>query len=464
LADLLPFPPNVAYPLLQSPPPADAVGSYGLEAEAWIQAEFGVRLRHWQRWALRLQWAHRRDGSLCYGTVLESTPRRAGKSVRLRTAAAYRTDHADLFGEQQLVLLAGKDTAIVLEHHRRTWRWAQERGWALRRRTGAEEIEAPDGSRFIIRGKDSVYGYDTGYGIADEAWGIDPYVVDEGLEPSLLDRRNPQLHLVSTSHRRATPLMRRRINNAIATGFEDPSVLVLVWAAPPGADLGDRRVWRAASPYWTKERETFVASKYENALAGEADPDADDPDPLQGWASQYLNTGWWADPAGSLRGDTAVSESEWRALGGHVLGVPRVAAVEAWFQSGAGLVLAERLPDGRVGVSAQVFGDVPAAHAAAVASGAPVVLVGKSIAVGMDGVEPTGGTTRQAVLELRRIVDDGVLMHDGSAALAEQVLALRTAPGPDGPRLVSRARADLIKACVWAVARARVVVEEPAVF
>ena len=149
MADLLPFPADASYPLLQSPPPADAVGSWGQEAELWIDAQMDVRLRHWQRWALRLQLAFRIDGSLCYRNIIESTPRRSGKSVRLRSVSVFRTSHADLFGgETQLILLCGKDSAIVLEHHRKSWRWARENDWTLRRRrTGAEEIEAPDGSR-----------------------------------------------------------------------------------------------------------------------------------------------------------------------------------------------------------------------------------------------------------------------------------------------------------------------------
>jgi hypothetical protein len=35
------------------------------------------------------------------------------------------------------------------------------------------------------------------------------------------------------------------------------------------------------------------------------------------------------------------------------------------------------------------------------------------------------------------------------------VLAVRTAPGADGPRLVSRGRADAVKAATWAATAAR---------
>jgi hypothetical protein len=454
LADLLPIPADAAWPLYMSPPPDDAVGSYGVEAEKWIADELGIRLRWWQRFALRMQWAHRADGSLCFRTVIESTPRRAGKSVRLRTASVYRTSHAEIFGEQQLVLLCGKDTAIVLEHHRKTWAWAKTTGWSLRRRTGAEEIEAPDGSRFVIRGKDSTYGYDVGYGIVDEAFGVPVSVVDDGLEPSLLERCNPQLHLVSTSHRRATPLMRRRITAALANGFEDASTLLLMWAAPKDALIGEEAVWRAASPHWTAERRAFIATKYEQALAGTAEPDPDDPDPLASFASQYLNSAWWVD-ALTPTGESVFTDSEWEAFNGHVPGVPAVAAVEAWFQSGAACSLAEPLGDGRVGVTSKTYDDVPAAIAAAQASGAGVLLVGKSIASGLVGVEPVGGTTRQAAMDLRRFADDGLLSHDSSPDLTEQVLALRVLPSSDGARLVSKSRADVVKSACWAVDRAR---------
>ena len=132
-----------------------------------------------------------------------------------------------------------------------------------------------------------------------------------------------------------------------------------------------------------------------------------------------------------------------------------MAAVEGWFKDGAALSLAEKLGDDRVGVTTTMFPDVSSAVAAAKASGAGIVLVGKSVSGGLFGVEPVGSSTRETAVRLRRFADDGVLTHDSSPDLAEQVLALRVVPSADGVRMASTTRADAAKSACWAVERAR---------
>ena len=61
------------------------------------------------------------------------------------------------------------------------------------------------------------------------------------------------------------------------------------------------------------------------------------------------------------------------------------------------------------------------------------------------------------------MVDDHLLRHDDSVELNSQVLALRTEPSPEGPRVVSKTRADALKACAWA-AQAALVVETAMIF
>ena len=55
--------------------------------------------------------------------VLESAPRRAGKSVRLRGLMLWRMEHGDaLFGETQTIMHTGSDVAICREIQRGAWR------------------------------------------------------------------------------------------------------------------------------------------------------------------------------------------------------------------------------------------------------------------------------------------------------------------------------------------------------
>jgi hypothetical protein len=459
------IPDDASWPRYMTPPHPDAVDSYGRDLEDWLLAEQGIELRWWQKLATRRQLEHDATGELCWETVVDSTSRRSGKSTRIAGLATWRMAHQEMFGEVQTIIHTGSDLPICREIQRRAWRWAEETAhWVVMRANGKESIETPTGDRWLVRSQNGVYGYDCSLGVVDEGWDVPPEVVDEGIEPALLERRMPQLVLTSTAHRRATPLMRRKIAVALSGMGEDWDVLLMLWGAPRDADIGDPAVWKEASPHWSAHREKLISGKYERAMRGEADPEADDLDPIEGFRAQMLNV--WPEPSAlkPLPGEPVVSTDEWEHLNGYVPGTPTVAAIEGWFQQGAALTLAEQLPDGRVGVSTVTFGDTPAAVAAAQASGAPTVLVGKSLAPGLVGVEAVGGTTRQAVLDLRRFVDDGLLRHDGSEALTAQVLALRTVASSDGPRLASKDRADGVKSCAWAVERARQATEAPGIF
>ena len=281
-------PDNASIPLAMSGPHPRAVGSYGSECLAWAHREFGLTPRWWQAVAPQRQLEHDPDGVRVWRELLESGPRRIGKSTRLRVVAVWRTANAGRIGEPQLSMLVSKDLAVAKEIHSRSWRWAEANQWKVVRLNGGQEIEtaAQDG-RWLLRAENAVYGYDVGYGQVDEAWGVDPQAISEGLEPALLERLWPQLHLTSTAHARASSLMRRRLLAALREA--DPNVLLMLWGAPPDADFSSEAVWRAASPHWTNDRRDLIARKYAAALAGQDEPEFDDPDPLRGWAAQYLN-------------------------------------------------------------------------------------------------------------------------------------------------------------------------------
>lgn len=288
LRPLSAMPGNAAVPLAMSAPHPRAVGSYGGECLAWARSELRLTPRWWQALAVYRQLEHDADGALVWREIVESGPRRIGKSTRLRVVAVWRSANAERIGEPQLSMLVSKDLAVAREIHSRSWRWAESNGWKVTRLNGAQEIETPEADgRWLLRAESAVYGYDVGYGQVDESWGVNPQAISEGLEPALLERLWPQLHLTSTAHARASSLMRRRLLAALRDS--DPNVLLLLWGAPPGADLSLEETWRLASPYWTTDRRDLIARKYAAALAGQDEPEFDDPDPLRGWAAQYLN-------------------------------------------------------------------------------------------------------------------------------------------------------------------------------
>lgn len=437
-----------------------------MQIEKWARKEFNVELRWWQRLAIRRQFEHDDKGQLVWQSILESTPRRAGKSVRLRIGALWRVEHgAQLFGEEQLVMHTGKDLPIAKEIHRRAWAWADNRGWTVRRGAGNEEIESTDGSRWAVRGRFSIYGYDVTYGMVDEAWGVEPSAVDEGLEPSLLERLNPQLLLTSTAHRKATPLMLRRIDSALRGMGEDWDTLLMLWGAAPDAPISEESTWRAASPHWSEHRRKLIAGKYERAMRGEADPDASDPDPIEGFRAQYLNQ-WPAPFVRAVPGDLVIKAAEWEEMRADIaLSVPVVAACESSFGHGVSLALASNR-NGRVHIEIESHPDIRSAALRLEDVRPAQLLVGKSLAAepGLIGAEPMTATGRQAVSELRRLIDEKAFTHNDSGEFSRQATELRTENGPDGPRLISRGRLDAIKAAVWVIGAARLSSETPAIF
>jgi inorganic pyrophosphatase len=129
-----------------------------------------------------------------------------------------------------------KDLAAAREVQRGARLWAADQGLIVRGTHGAEEIETPDGSRWMIRGRDSVYSYSAGFGIVDEAWGVDPRFVDDGLEPLLVEREGGQLLLISTAHRRASSLFPERRRAAIRSIGSPGRSSLAEWSAPGDGD------------------------------------------------------------------------------------------------------------------------------------------------------------------------------------------------------------------------------------
>jgi hypothetical protein len=469
-AEFADVPGDSSAPLYMSPVPDDAVGSYAVErcechgqtGIEFIEAAERKTLRWWQRLAVVRQLEHRADGSLCADQVLESAPRRSGKSVRIRGVALWRMAHGEaLFGEVQTLIHTGSDMAICREIQRGAWRWAEDTaGWEVTYANGKEAIETPGGDRWMVRSQEAVYGYDVTMGLGDECWNVKPDTITEGLEPAALERASAQIHLTSTAHRRATSLMRSKILNAITGAEPEPGQLVLIWAAPHGADPADPEVWRAASPHWTAARRKMLEAKYAAALAGESDPQADDPDPMAGFVAQYLNV-WPIRPPDRQRGEPIATDHTWAPLAVAVdrEAAPVAAAIESWFEAGVSLALAWHV-EGRAVAEVTDHRTLAEAVAELRAAGfRGTVAVGKSLAddPALKGirVRKAEGRAGACAAELGRLISEDGIRCAPAEQLTEQVLAARIVKGPDGPRIVSSGRADAVKALVWAATAAR---------
>lgn len=373
----------------------------------------------------------------------------------MRAVALWRLTRRDLFGEPQLVVHTGSDLAICREIQRGAWHWAMAH-WgkdSVTKANGKEAIENPAGDRWIVRAQDAVYGYDVTLAMVDEGWDVKPEVVDEGLEPATMERSMPQTHMTSTAHRRATSLMRGRISTALAV--DDPQVLLLLWGAPADADPSKVETWRAASAHWSEDRRELIARKYAAALAGQADPQADDPDPMAGFTAQYLNI-WRLSVRREQRGEHVATEEEWCQLAFDTPDTPPTSvAVEAWFTGGYAIAKAWRSGDGvHVAVVQRDTLFEVATYLKALKCRRPVI-VGKTLEQDPElrGIRRRAQTLRSgdAVTQLEAFMREDLLTHDGTEFLTEQVTGVRTLTGPDGVRVVSPGRTDAIKAVAWAV-------------
>ena len=320
----------------------------------------------------------------------------------------------------------------------------------------------------------------------DEAWCVGITVVDEGLEPTMTEREQAQLVLISTAHRRSSSLFPSRRALAIDCVDDPADVLLIEWSASPGAALDDEHAWRAASPHWTDRRETLIRAKLDRAHAGESDPDDGDEDPLEAFRSQWLND-WSVERQARLLGrDEPLTSAEiWAGaldLNANVVpGLPVTIACEDYYGNGASVAIAAQQPDGRVLVFGQTF--PRRSQAASCALEYSVRYPGARLALpsslrAAEGfprppqvvsiVDVGTAAMRDGLPMIRELLAEARLVHDGSDALAGQMIAALVVPASTGLAVSPRSpRADLLRAATFAihdVCRADAVAELPAIF
>lgn len=329
-------------PRIETRAPAAVVGSHGEKAAEWLRDVYGMKLRGWQRHALVRALEHDADGALVWPMVILTVGRQSGKSWLSRAVCMWRLHHADLFGETQTILHVANKRDTAMEVLRPAGLWAVEKyGKSAARwgNTGAG-ITLPTGDRWLIHAaNDSAgVGYSCSMVFADEAWKIGRHVIDDALTPTMSERVQPQIYLVSTAGDSTSDLMITYRSIAIdqLEPAEPGGILLLEWSSPPEADPEDPMTWAWASPEWTPKREAFVRQQFarveESSFRRE-------------WCNQWvtrsghwLKDSWWKDTTSDAQ---LPHDTTWTV------------AVESAFDGmGHAVAIAGVLPDGRLVVRA----------------------------------------------------------------------------------------------------------------
>lgn len=462
MADLLEVPADATWPRFMTPPPANAVGSYGpeLEAHGWRWRDRD--LRWWQRLAARRLLEHDAAGELVHLEWLLTLARQGGKSWLLRELAMWRLSLQHRLAEPQSVLHVAYRLRLAASVQRPARMWARTQdGWRTFEAAGSQEVRSPTDDRWMVFAADAIYGESGGQALVDEAWAIEPAAVEDGIEPTMAERRWPQLGIISTAHPRATALVVDRRQQAI----EEPgSRLLIEWSTPPEFDLGDPRGWRLASPHWSAQRDRLVAGAYSKALANRQPPKLGEPTPLESFAAQWLNR--WPDKAVSVSGaagEPLLPDGAW--AGCEVEPAPDAERWHFAVENHAGreisVAAAGFCPDGRLVCQVYPVEDQGEAFGWAAPLACSPIVVGAGVAEsrdqqGIPTVTATAGGTRSALGLVRMLVRAHRLVHPaGLGQVAEQLGVCRVTPSSAGGlRVVSPDRWDLVRTLCWAIAAA----------
>ncbi len=291
-------PDGFALPRLETRPPSAVRGTWGEEAAAWLKEAIGLELRGWQSYALDRALEYDADGQLVWPTVIITVGRQSGKSVLSRAVCLWRLHHAEHFDETQTILHVANKRSTAMEVMRPAGIWAAEKYGKKATKWGndAAGIEIPTGDRWLIHAaNDSAgVGYSVSMVFVDEAWKVKRSVVDDSLAPTMAERNQPQLWLVSTAGDSTSDLMTAYRQRALdRLEDEDPGqVLLLEWSAPAEADPDEVDTWRWASPEWNPKREAFLRQQWSNVEES-------------AWRREYLNQ--WV-----IRSDHWLRDSWWK--------------------------------------------------------------------------------------------------------------------------------------------------------
>jgi hypothetical protein len=412
--------------------------------------------RWWQELIAYRALEYDKNGKLLWRTIIVTVARQSGKSWIMRELLMWRSIHPELFNDepQEVISLAHKlPTAAAL--WKPAARYAARYDAKVRYANGQEGLEWYDGSSWTIHAANdgAAVGLTLSMILVDEAWRVHRDVVDGALTPTLAETYSPQMYLVSTAGDATSDLMLQYRRMALEQLDSPESTLLIEWSAHPNADLDDESEWRLASPHWNENRRAVVADARSKASDDE-------------FRTQWLNI--WVKA--KMSGNPWITQQDWDLrYSQNAQPVNNVVvALEDYFGRGAAVAAAGYDLNGRLVVTGELHPDrasaVQEVFRLATLYSAEKLAVGASLAndpdvlkIGLPVVSCATVQTKQALTEVRNLLSDGSLIHDGAEELRTQVTAMQVVSQGTGLTLPVRqeARTDLAKAAGWAVLTAR---------
>lgn len=454
--ELVGVPGDANLPRLFSAPHPSAVDSLGPVAVEWIEDRLGSELRWSQKMVLLRALEVDSSGEFCWSDVVVLQPRRGGKTVILRELVLWRASHPELFGESQNVLHLAKDLRLARQTMSPLWQeWCPESGLKVLRSNGSEAIEWGDGSAWRLMPHGGAYGHEAGLIVVDEGWAMTQRRIEEAVEPTLMDRRMPQIWFFSMAHSLSTDLVSSRRRMAM-----DPvnNVMLAEWSADPGIDLDDVGEWLAVPPH----RSDAIVRDYRKGFRRRP----------KGFREQLLNV--WAPIASSGVREWPVGWGAASGVGSDVPPPGGVGALESSFDKrGFSVVVVVRdVVSGVVSVWSRRLGSQDDAVALLEEWAPGLVFVGVSlvarVSLSMEVVGAGGRETAAATAVVADLVRRGLVVHDHDVGLVDQTLVARIAHHESGLTLSAKqsvGAVDSVRALLWAVHGCLVpVVDEPMVW
>jgi hypothetical protein len=476
LEELLDVPDDATWPRLMSAPHHTAVGSYGAEFEAWCRRSYGFEMRWFQRLVAYRILEHDSTGALCWTAVLLTVARQVGKTALAHMLLDWRSEQADRFGEEQLVL----HTANVMRTAVRGLDFATGRaelhGWKRSYSAGNEGI-IKDRGEWLVKSHRSTVGFTSSLAYVDEAFAVKLAHVQQNLAPTTVEAASGQLLLASTAHPACSdlvPTYRAEAIDDLATG---DGTLLCEWSARRDADLTSGEAWRAASPHWTPRRQRIIAEAVKRAVPY-VDAGPGEHELVAGVRCQWFNI-WPLHGGVEARGEPLLPDGAWARRRVVAPFDPTAAFLALVDNNGQGAAVAVVVPHVELGVlevggalfdawdDAWSFaGKIADAHRRSlVLLGDGMPLDQRRFPKGTRFGEPAKAATRTGLALLRSHVSTGRVVHDDTPELDHQIAEARVTAGDVGLTMVRAAgrRSDLLRGVCWCLVEAERPSPSPAI-